>query len=232
MIEKSTDGPTILVRAEETRDVATEFATLAVTVRVREKTRADAVRRLAERSEVVRAVLDEHGLEIENRATGAVVIRPEVKGSGERVTGHHASVTTTVTLRDVTTVGQVVTRLVEQEQVTIDSLRWRVRPDNAVHREVRQAAVAELIVRATDYAEALGARVIGLVSLRDTSAGESSPIAMTVGYGGPSRSSAGYQAGLELDPATVRVTAVVEGTFRISAATALTDRGGPEGVNG
>ena len=46
---------------------------------------------------------------------------------------------------------------------------WKLRHDSPVHRQARQEAARDAVVRAREYAEALGARLLGLVELADES---------------------------------------------------------------
>ena len=62
-------------------------------------------------------------------------------------------------------------RLADQDQVEVAGPWWSLRPDSPAHREARHAAIADALLRAREYAEALGARVTALLELADAGAG-------------------------------------------------------------
>jgi len=226
MVESTHDEPVIGVHAEVTQEVPAEIATVAVTVRARDRNRPEALLRLTQRAEAVRAMLDAHGEAIERRETAGVVVRPERKGSGERVSAYDASVTTTVTVRDFSVLGDLMLRLADSDQVAVAGPWWALRPDSPVYRQARQAAVAEALSRARDYADALGARVVALISLSDsgmaTYHSDAGRAEMRLTLAG---SAGGYATPpLDLDPAVQRVQVGVEARFRISEPAALGHR--------
>ncbi|TDC82601.1 SIMPL domain-containing protein [Micromonospora sp. KC606] len=206
------DGPVVAVRGEAYREVAPELARFRVTATARERNREATLARLAERAAAVRVLLDEHDRAIDRRETGELRVRPETNRSGERVVGHHGSVTTTVTMTDFTLLAELMLRLAEQEQVEIAGPWWSLRPDSPVYREARHAAIADALRRAREYAEALGARVTALRELSDTdegfgAAGGGAMFARAAGGGPPE---------LELDPQPQPVHALVRARFTIS----------------
>ncbi|MEH0846263.1 SIMPL domain-containing protein [Micromonospora sp. CPCC 205711] len=205
------DGPVVAVRGEAYREVPPELARFQVTVTARERDREATLTRLAERAAAVRVLLDEHQPPADRRETGDLWVRPETNRSGERVVGYRGSVSTTVTVTDFATLAELMLRLADQEQVEIAGPWWSLRPDSPAHREVRHAAIADALLRAREYAEALGARVTALVELADPSDGYDMPAgkaAFARGAGGPPE--------LELDPRPQTVHAVVRARFTIS----------------
>ncbi|MGB2571606.1 SIMPL domain-containing protein [Micromonospora citrea] len=205
------EGPVVAVRGEAYREVAPELARFRVTATARERDRQVTLTRLAERAAAVRVLLDEHDAAVDRRETGELRVRPETNRSGERVVGYHGSVTTTVTVTDFTALAELMLRLADQEQVEVAGPWWTLRPDSPVHREARQAAIADALRRAREYAEALGARVTALLELADTDEGFG-------GAGGAVayRAMAGGPPELELDPQPQTVHAVVRARFTIS----------------
>ncbi|GAB3969673.1 hypothetical protein GCM10027615_24240 [Plantactinospora veratri] len=187
-----------------------------MTVAARDKNRPAALTRLAERSAAVRALIDGYGDAIERRETGDLWVRPELKGSGEKVTGYAGSATTTVTVTDFEVLGELMLRLADQDQTTVAGPWWALRPGSPVHREARRAAVAEAIARAREYADALGAEVTALLHLSDAGLTEQplmmTRAAQTMGY----RAAGGGPPELDLDPQVQTVHATVEARFAIT----------------
>ncbi|MFY1689990.1 SIMPL domain-containing protein [Plantactinospora sp. WMMB782] len=211
-----TEQPFVLVRGEVVREVPPEIARFSVTVAARDRNRPAALARLAERSEAVRTLVDGYGDAIERRETGNLWVRPELKRSGEKVTGYAGSATTTVTVTDFGVLGELMLRLADQDQSTVAGPWWELRPGSPVHRAARRAAVAEAIARAREYADALGAEVTALLQLSDAGP-TAQPLMMTRAAHTMSFAAAGgAPPELELDPQVQSVQAAVEARFAIT----------------
>ncbi|MFG3418417.1 SIMPL domain-containing protein [Micromonospora sp. NPDC049460] len=208
------DGPVVAVRGEAYREVPPEIARFTVTATARDRDREATLTRLAERAAAVRVLLDGYGPAIDRRETGELRVRPETRRSGERVVAYHGSVATTVTVSDFTALGDLMLRLADQDQVEVAGPWWSLRPDSPAHREARHAAIADALLRAREYAEALGARVTALIELADVGAAERPMMSrMAYGMGG------GVEGGppeLELDPQPQTAQAAVQARFAIS----------------
>ena len=205
-------GPVVSVRGEAFREVPPEIARFSVTVAARDRDRRRTLARLGERAGAVRALVETYGSAVERQETGALRVHPELKRSGERVAAYQGSVTTTVTVSDFTVLAELMLRLADQDQTTVTGPWWQLRPDSPIHREARREAVGAAVARAREYAEALGARLTGLIEIADT--GLAGPTAMTraayqVDGGGPPE--------LDLDPEQQTVHATVEARFTITA---------------
>ncbi|MGC4894112.1 SIMPL domain-containing protein [Micromonospora sp. DT31] len=205
------DAPVVAVRGEAYREVAPELARFTVTAVARDRGRETTLTRLAERAAAVRALLDATEPAV-GRETGQVHVWPVTKRSGDRVVAYQGSVSTTVTVTDFTALGELMLRLADQEQVEVAGPVWALRPDSPVHREARQAAIADALVRAREYAEALGARVVALRELSDTGLTAAPPMLARAAYG----RSGEPAPELELDPVPQPVHAAVEARFTIS----------------
>ncbi|MFI6229307.1 SIMPL domain-containing protein [Micromonospora echinospora] len=208
------DGPVVTVRGEAYREVAPEIARFTVTAMARDKDREVTLTRLAERAAAIRVLLDGHGSAVDRRETGELRVRPELKRSGERVVAYHGSVTTTVTVTDFAALGDLMLRLADQDQVSVAGPWWSLRPDSPVHREARQAAIAEALSRAREYAEALGARVTGLIELSDSGMAAQPMTFRAAGFTGTTEAGGGPE--IDLDPQQQTVQAAVEARFAIS----------------
>ncbi|KOX04014.1 SIMPL domain-containing protein [Micromonospora profundi] len=210
----ATDGPVVQVRGEAHQEVPPELARFAVTVTARDKDREATLARLAERAAAVRVLLDGAEPSVARRETGDLRVRPETRRSGERVVAWHGSVTTTVTVTDFTALGELMLRLADQDQVEVAGPWWELRPDSPAYRAARHAAISDALLRAREYAEALGARVTALIELADTGAMDRpmfARAAFEVGEGG-----GGGVPDLELDPQPQTVQAAVQARFTIS----------------
>ena len=163
----SPSAPTVAVRGESTREVDPEIAEFTVTVNARDKDRATTLARLADRVAALRTILDGYAAAIEKRETSRMSVYAETKRSGEKVTAYVGNATTSVTVTDLDLLGEMMLRVADIDQTSVNGPFWSVRPGSPVYREARHAAIADAVTRAKEYAEALGARVIGLVELTD-----------------------------------------------------------------
>jgi uncharacterized protein YggE len=210
-----TDTPTVAVRGTVSRQVEPELAQLSITVAARDKDRQATLARLAQRVDALKVVLDRYADEIDSRETSGLYVHPEVKGSREKVTAYAGSVTTTVTFKDFSQLGDAVLTLADQDQVSVTGPYWSLRPDSPAYKEARRAAIDDALDRAHEYAQALGARVLSMVELADAGmAGEPAPI-QPLGFAMRS-ATAMDQPQLDLEPQQQTVYAAVDARFRIS----------------
>ncbi len=208
------DGPVVSVRGEAYREIDPEIARFTVTALARDRDREAVLTRLAERAAAVRVLLDAAEPAIDRRETGDLRVRPETRRSGERVVAWHGSVVTTVTVSDFTALGELMLRLADQDQVEVAGPWWSLRPDSPTYRQARQAALADALRRAREYAAALDAQVTDLIELADEG-GTAQPMMARMAFdaGG---AAAGGAPQLELDPQPQGVHAAVRARFAIS----------------
>ena len=211
--------PVVAVRGEAWREVEPEIATFAVSVTVFNRDRQETLRSLASGVDSVRAVLDEYRDAVEKRETAGMYVYPLTKGSAERVVAYRGTVTTTVTVSDFTVLGELMLRLAGTEQAVVSGPWWALRPGSPAHRDARQAAIADALERAREYAAALGARIVRLIELADSGL-NAQPVArggfraMALKGGG-----AGEVPQIDLEPQRQNVSASVEARFAISEPT-------------
>jgi hypothetical protein len=211
--------PVVAVRGEAVREVPPEVARFAVTVEARDRDRETTLRRLAERADAVRAMIDGYGPAVERREAGHLQVHPELKGPRERVVAYQGSLTTTVTVADFGVLGELMLRLADQEQTSVAGPWWELRPGSPVHREARRAAIDEAISLARDYAEALGARLVALLELSDAGMRPQPMMASRMAFAKDAAAESIPQ--IDLDPQPQSVHAAVEARFTISEPTAL-----------
>jgi uncharacterized protein len=216
-------APIVAVRGESSREVAPEIADFSVTVQARDKDRATTLSRLTERVAAVRAILDGYAAAIEKRETSRMSVYAETKGSGDRIAAYAGHATTNVTVTDLDLVGEMMLRVADSDHANVAGPYWSVRPGSPVYREARHAAIADAITRAKEYAEALGARVTGLVELTDVGMSGGVPQGRPMFARAMVASGHSEQPELDLDPALQQITAQIEGRFQISEPTVLAE---------
>ncbi|MFJ6388676.1 SIMPL domain-containing protein [Streptomyces sp. NPDC091972] len=214
------DAPRIAVRGEAHLEVDPEIARLGITIASRGKDRRTALDDLTRRNAHALDLLKSYGDAVERLETGSFSITPELKehGRGERVHAHHGRVHITVELSDFTALGELTTRLADQELTTVDGPWWALRRDSPAYREARRQAVREAVQRAKEYAEALGTSLTALLELADI--GAEGPEPRFVGKAARARSMA-YEADtaatpLDLEPQRQHVHAQVDARFTMA----------------
>ena len=204
------------VRGEVHREVDPEIATFTISVEARGRDRDAVLRLLAGRQERVRAVLDGYASAVEKQESSGIHVYPEgKKGSGEKVTAHNGNLQTTVTVADFAVLGPLMLALAGEEQVSVSGPWWALRPGSPAHRDARQAAIADALERAREYAAALSARIVRLIELAD--AGLNAQPLAGGGFRAMSLSEgAGDVPHMDLEPERQQVHASVEARFAIS----------------
>jgi uncharacterized protein YggE len=165
--------PLISVRGAGIVETAPEIARVLVTVTARSKDRAEVLTALAQRRADVTALLAIHGAAVEKIEEGSTHVRPDfrtdIKGDRgkERITGYYATTRFEVTITDFTVLGDIVASLAGQEGTSISGPSWHLRTDSPVRRAARTLAAKDALVRAREYADAFGSKVVELVELAD-----------------------------------------------------------------
>ncbi|MFF7049149.1 SIMPL domain-containing protein [Streptomyces griseorubiginosus] len=219
------DAPRIAVRGEAHLEVDPEIARIGVTVASRGKDRRTALDDLTRRNTTVLDLLKSYGDAVEHLETGSFTVTPELKehGRGERVHAYHGHVHITAELTDFTALGELTTRLADQELTRVDGPWWALRRDSPVHRQARQQAVREAVQRAKEYAEALDTSLASLLELADIGAEDPEP--RFVGKASRARSIAYESAAdttaapLDLEPQRQHVYAHVNARFTMAPPT-------------
>jgi uncharacterized protein YggE len=202
-----TDSPRVVVRGEAVVEVAPDTADLVVTVQVRDPRRERAVALLAERQQAVLRLLDQHRGVIGSISTDAVAVFPE-PGDGDRISRSVATTTTRVRVDEVAAAAELVVAVAAFPDTAVHGPHWRLSRTHPAHQQVRTDAVADALIRARAYAEALGCRLTGLVEVRDVGT-----------FGGPAPAAFAFAAAapqLELQPAPQEVRGSVEVTVTMS----------------
>ncbi|MEU6951619.1 SIMPL domain-containing protein [Streptomyces sp. NPDC045714] len=215
-------APRVTVRGEAHLEVDPEIARIAVTLTARNTDRRTTLDDLTRRNTTTLDLIKTYGDAIEKLETGTLAIRPELTrhGRAERIRAYHGSIQLTATLNDFTTLGELVTRLADQDLTRVDGPWWALRPTSHHHAAARRQAVQEALQRAREYAEALDTRIGALLELSDTgSVGGATFTTATYGGAGILRSAraetAAEAAPLDLEPVRQNIDAQVEAAFTL-----------------
>jgi uncharacterized protein len=205
------EQPIVTVRGEANREVPPEQAVFSVAASARDQDRDTVLTRIAERTAAVQAVVDAHP--VERRETGMVQVYPELKRGSEKVVAYTASVVTTVTVTEFAGLGEFLLQLARLDYVAVSGPWWQLRRGSRAGADVRKAAVDDALLRAAEYAEAVGARVDRLLEIADEGLAQAIPAA-AFSRSAVSRSAAAEAPPLEVDPRPQTVHAAV--TVRVT----------------
>ncbi|MFI1220649.1 MULTISPECIES: SIMPL domain-containing protein [unclassified Streptomyces] len=215
--------PRVTVRGEAHLEVDPEIAHITLTLTARGTDRRTTLDDLTRRNATTLDLIKSYGDTVEKLETGTLTIRPELTrhGRAERIRAYHGSIQLTATLNDFTTLGELVTRLADQDLTRLDGPWWALRPTSPHHAAARRQAVQGALQRAREYAEALDTRIGALLELSDTGT-QGSPFmaraafsSQAVSYGGAGTEAAADAAPVDLEPVRQTVDAQVEASFTL-----------------
>jgi uncharacterized protein YggE len=224
VVEQVGSPAVISVRGEALLTVEPELVDLTVVVSAQAKDRREAFERLVKRNDEVLELLRSYGDSVEKVESSGVAVQPEVRKGGreEKVRSYRGLVRVEVSIADFAALGEIVSRVADLEAAHLEGPRWRLRRTSPVYRKARTRAVGEALTRAQDYAEALGARITGLIELADSGLMQSevhrAPHAVFQSRAIPAVAGA-FSGGspeppvLDLEPASQEVRASVEARF-------------------
>ncbi|MFB4306402.1 SIMPL domain-containing protein [Actinomadura sp. GTD37] len=210
------EAPLICVRGEAVLEAEPEVARLSVHVQSQESDRRTALDRLTERNRRCLDLVASYGDAVEKVETGGLSIMPVLKYKRREgdVRGYRGTVWIKIAITDFGVLGELVARLGDLERTYVNGPDWELRRDSEVYGRAARQAAHEAVARARSYAEALGARLTGLVELSDEGLGrgQDAPVALAAAYGG-GMADAGEPEPIDLEPETQVVRATVLARF-------------------
>ena len=172
----------ITVQATGVADVVPDAVQVSLSVSVVAEANDVALSQVAATAEVVRATLEQLGIDAADIATQSVSVNPEysyTEAEGQKIVGYRASQTFDVLVRDASAAGAVVDALVAAggANLSINATYPVVNDSTAAAQAARDDAVAKARAKAEEYAELLGVDLGDLVFLTEISA----PTNITIG---------------------------------------------------
>jgi len=214
------DAPLISVRGEAVLEAEPEIARLSVHVQSQESDRRTALDRLTERNRQCLDLIGSYGDAVEKVETGGVSIAPVLKYRRREgdIRGYRGTVWIKIAVTDFAVLGELVARLGDLERTYVNGPEWELRRDSEVYERAARQAAHEAVARARGYAEALGARLTGLVELSDEGVGRTpdAPVALAAAYGSR-MDGAEEPEPIDLEPETQIVRAAVVARFTATA---------------
>ncbi|WP_067452879.1 SIMPL domain-containing protein [Actinomadura macra] len=218
------DAPLISVRGEAVLEVEPEIARLSVYVQSHENDRRTALDRLVERNQQCLDLVKSYGDAVEKLETGGLSITPLLRHRRREgdIRAYQGTSWIKITVCDFAVLGELVTRLGDLERTAVNGPDWALRRDSEVYARAARQAAHEAVARARSYAEALGARLTGLVELADegltSNDAGGGPVTLAAAYGAAPGSQDQPEA-IDLEPASQIVRAAVEARFTATAPT-------------
>ena len=172
----------ITVQATGVADVVPDAVQVSLSVSVVAEANDVALSQVAATAEVVRATLEQLGIDAADIATQSVSVNPEysyTEAEGQKIVGYRASQTFDVLVRDASAAGAVVDSLVAAggANLSINATYPVVNDSTAAAQAARDDAVAKARAKAEEYAELLDVDLGDLVFLTEISA----PTNITIG---------------------------------------------------
>ncbi|MEV0897698.1 SIMPL domain-containing protein [Actinoplanes sp. NPDC049802] len=196
----------VTVHGEARREVPPEQAVFTVTVSAVDRDKAALVARINQRATETAALLDRFAQAVERRETTGLQMNPEYDRRGKRAEAYRGSISTTVTVTDFESLGELLYRLAGEDLVSISGPWWQLRPGNRAGADVRREAVADALARAREYAEAVGSELDRIVEIADADAAGGHPVMRSAAFAIGAAEDTG---GFDLSPETQSVEARV-----------------------
>lgn len=200
----------------ETR-TAPDKATISLGVQSQAVTAVEAIRQNAERMTRVIETLKKSGIAAKDIQTSGLNLNPQYaykEGEAPRLTGYQASNTVTVTVHDLSRVGQAVDATVNAGADTVGGVSFGLEDSTTAENEARLKAVSALQAKADLYAKATGYRVARLVSLNEGSSYAAPPPAPPMPMAAMARSEAAYKT--QVEPGEMNVRVDVSATYELT----------------
>jgi uncharacterized protein len=210
------DPATITVRGEAVVRVAPDQALLSVMLEALDESPGAALADVTQRSDALIRLLDELGIEREDRSTTGVAVHEEFDHTpnGRRSQGYRARASVSVRSSDPAKIGSVISRAGDQLGASITGPRWYVSPGNPARLDAAREAALNARHRAEAFTAGLGAKLGRAVELREPDAGDTGPVirrasarAAVAASGGPPE--------LPIEAGEHDVTAAILATFTI-----------------
>ncbi len=170
----SSQGTLLSVSAQAEAAQAPDIATISVGVVTESNDSAQAMRDNASRMNAVLAAIGKLRIADKDVQTSGVNLYPQhryVRDETPRITGYQASNTVTVKVRDLARLGEVMDALAGQGANQIHGPNFQIDDPDPLYDQARLAALEKARQRARTYAEALGMKVVRIVSIGEGGGG-------------------------------------------------------------
>jgi uncharacterized protein len=160
---------TVTVRGEAVLRAEPDEAMVWVTLTALDDDPGRALADVSRRSDTLGALLDELGVEKQDRSTTGVTVYEEFDHthSGRRSLGHRASASVSARFTDPEPIGRLMTKATTELQARIDGPQWQIAVRNPIRLEAAREAAADGQRKAEAFAEGVGAKLGRLIRLTE-----------------------------------------------------------------
>jgi uncharacterized protein YggE len=170
MTAEALKPPTLSLSAQGETRIKPDMASITLGVTAEAPSAAEAVRQNATKMNAVLAALKRAGLADKDIQTSSLNLSPQYvyqENLQPRLTGYQVSNQVTVTVHDLTRLGQAVDAVVGAGATNIGNISFGLTDPKAAEDEARLKAVAAVQAKAELYAKATGHRIARLASLSE-----------------------------------------------------------------
>ncbi|HEX6860978.1 MAG TPA: SIMPL domain-containing protein [Caulobacteraceae bacterium] len=207
---------TLNLSAHGETEVAPDKATISLGVQTEAPTAQAAIQANANKMSRVIAALKKGGLQEREIQTSNLSLSPQYvyqENLPPRLTGYQASNQVTITVRELSRLGQIVDATVNAGADNIGGISFGVEDSTEAEDRARIEAVEALRAKADLYAKATGYRVARLVTLNEGSSYAAPPPAPPMMM---RAESAKYDASTQVSPGEVKVRVDVSATYELT----------------
>ena len=168
----------ITVNGEGRMKVKPDTASLNVGVQATAATATEALSQANTSAAALIAALKSAGISDNDIATSGLSVYPQYSSSGSTITGYQASNNVTVTVRDITQTGPTIDAAAAAagDHITVGGVSFYVDDTEALIGAARADAINNAKKRASEYAQAAGAVVGGVVQISEVAVNNPVPM--------------------------------------------------------
>lgn len=174
-------SPTIRVSATATVSAPPDEASITIGVVSEGVTAAEAMRANTEKMQRVMAELTGAGIPAGDIVTQSISLSPRYtsnrdEGGARRIDGYEAANVVRVRVDEIDSLGGALDAVVSAGVNTINAIEFSIEDTAPLEAEARAKAAAELREKAEQYAEAIGTKVVGVISIDEQTGGRPVPM--------------------------------------------------------
>lgn len=196
---------------------APDKATISLGVQTQAATAVETIRQNAEKMTRVIDTLKKGGIAARDIQTSGLNLNPQYaypENLPPRLTGYQASNTVTVTVHDLTRVGEAVDATVNAGADTVGGVSFGLEDSTAAENAARLKAVSALQAKADLYAKAMGYRIARLVTMSEGSSYAAPPPAPPMPMMQMARAES--DAKTQVEPGEMNVRVDVTGMYELT----------------
>lgn len=177
-------------------------------------TAAEAMRANTEKMQQVMAGLEAAGIPASDIATESISLNPRYANDkpdsdeARRIAGYEAMNIVRIRVDEIASLGGALDAVVNAGVNTINAIEFSIEDTSALEAEARAKAATELREKAEQYAEAIGTKVVGVISIDEQMGGHPIPMKMQ-------RMEMAADMAVPVSAGDVEISVTISGSFEI-----------------